>query len=284
MAGTTLNRPAQVAAAVLALTLFASADGPKAANSAIVAESRPLESWKQRHDAFVRRSKAGNVDVLFAGDSLTQRWESDGKAVWEAAFAKWKPANLGIGGDRTQHLLWRVTAGKELVGIDPKVIVLLIGTNNLANNSPVEIAAGVQAIVREFRKQKPEAQILLLGLFPRGGKPVPEGVKAAPPESLHPKVAVVNALLAEMEDDTSVTFIDLGDRFLDGGGNLPRDTMPDYLHLSADGYGVWAEAIAGPIGDLMNHKPSLRRRVKATWRRVDGSRGRLMMWMSNANR
>jgi len=276
----TFYRLARAATASIAVAVFGSADGPTSGNSAAVAEPRTADIWKKRHEGFVERSKKGNVDVLFAGDSITQRWETDGKAVWDDTVAAWKPANLGIGGDRTQHLLWRITAGKELVGIEPKVVVLLIGTNNLFNNSPAEIAGGVRAILAEFRKQKPKAEILLLGLFPRAGQPIPERASVAPSGELNPKVAEVNALLAKLEDDAAVTFLDLGGRFLDDRGNLPRKMMPDFVHLSTEGYRVWAGAITQPIDDLLAGRPSPKRQAKASWRRVDAFRERLMMWVS----
>jgi len=263
--------------AIALLILFASADGPTAGNSAATPEARPLESWKQRHESFVERSKKGNVDVLFAGDSITQRWETDGKAAWEESFAAWKPANIGISGDRTQHLLWRIAAGKELAGIDPKVIVLLIGTNNVHNNSPVEITAGVKAILGEFRKQKPKAEILLLGLFPRAGEPVLDSATTAPADALSPKIAEVNSLLAKLEDDSAVTFLDLAPEFLDEAGGLPKSAMPDFLHLSEEGYRIWARALEKPVGDLIAGRPSPKRIVKAAWRRVDASCRHIMM-------
>ena len=276
------SAPVRIAHGTFALALvilFASADGPTAGNSAAIPELRPLESWKKRHETIVERSKKGNVDVLFAGDSITQRWETDGKSAWEESFAAWKPANIGVSGDRTQHLLWRIGAGKELAGIEPKVIVLLIGTNNVHNNSPAEIAAGVKALLAEFRKQKPKAEILLLGIFPRAGEPVLDSATSTPADALSPKVAAINALLAKLEDDAAVTFLDLAPEFLDDAGGLPKSAMPDYLHLSEDGYRIWARALEKPVGDLMAGRPSPKRIAKAAWRRVDASRRHIMMWL-----
>lgn len=277
MIGPVPIRTARGMFAIALVILFASADGPTAGNSAAIPESRPLESWKKLHESIVERSKKGNVDVLFAGDSITQRWETDGQAVWDESFAGWKPANIGIRGDRTQHLLWRIGVGKELAGIEPKVIVLLIGTNNVHNNSPAEIAAGVKAILAEFRKQKPKAEILLLGLLPRAGEPVLDSAPSAPADALNPKIAAVNALLAKLEDDAAVTFLDLASEFLDEAGGLPKSAMPDFLHLSEEGYRIWARALEKPVGDLMAGRPSLKRIAKGAWRRVDASRRHIMM-------
>ena len=284
MLGFTLQRLGLATAAILAVVLFGSADGPSIANTATSAEPRPIDSWKKRHEAFVERAKKGNVDVLFVGDSITQRWETEGKSVWDDSFATRKVANFGIGGDRTQHLLWRLSSGQELAGLDPKVIVVLIGTNNLGHNSPAEVAAGVGAIVAECRKQKPKAQILLLGLLPRAGRPVPEGLAAIPAASLNSKIAAVNARLLGFEDESAVEFLDIGDKFLDSKRGLPTALMPDHVHLSTDGYRVFADAILQPIDDLGLGKKSYRRRALGTERRVDAFRVRLMMWMSVGNR
>ncbi|MFN4257893.1 MAG: GDSL-type esterase/lipase family protein, partial [Gemmataceae bacterium] len=113
------------------------------------AEPRPQPFWMARHESFLKRAAEGHVDVLFVGDSITQGWEGSGKAVWAKHFEPLKAANFGIGGDRTQHVLWRITEGKELQGIKPKAAVLMIGTNNMGSDSAEDIADGVKAIVQE---------------------------------------------------------------------------------------------------------------------------------------
>ena len=280
---TPIVRASRIAAAVAAVSLFGSADSPSAPDTAAVAVSRPFDAWTKRHESFVERSKKGDVDVLFLGDSITHRWEIEGETSWAALLARWKVAEYGMGGDRTQHLLWRIGAGKELEGIEPKVIVVLIGTNNIGNNSPTEIAAGVKAILGGVSKLKPKAHILLLGLFPRAGRPIPAGDRVAPAGSLYPRVAEVNVRLAKLDDD-AVTYLDLGPKFLDADGALPEKLMPDYLHLSAAGYEVFAEALRKPVDDLLSGKPAPKAHAKAAVRRVDALRGHLMMWVSAANR
>lgn len=207
-------------------------------------------NWMKRHESFVERSKKGNVDVLFVGDSITQGWEGNGKKVWAEKFGKWNAANFGIGGDRTQHVLWRVTEGKELDGIDPKVIVMMIGTNNFGSNSPEQIADGVKAILAEFHKQKPKAKVLLLGVFPRSGKKPMDPMVAAKDE-LHAKTPAVNTLLAKFDDGKTVKYFDIGEKFLDDKGGLPKATMPDFLHLSEKGYAIWAEAISKTVEEMV---------------------------------
>ena len=109
---------------------------------------------EKRHEGFVAIAKKGDVDVLFLGDSITEGWEGGGKEVWKKDFRPLKAANFGIGGDRTQHVLWRMQNG-ELEGIKPKAAVLMIGTNNPGSNTAEEIADGIEAIVAELRKKRP---------------------------------------------------------------------------------------------------------------------------------
>jgi lysophospholipase L1-like esterase len=218
-----------------------------------VAFERPDANSKKLHASFVERAKKGDVDVLFVGDSITQGWNGNGKKVWEEKFAKWKPANFGIGGDRTQHVLWRITEGKELEGISPKAIVLMIGTNNTGSNTAEEIAAGVTKIVEEFRKQKPNAKILLLAVFPRSGKPAKDlkDPMVASAEELNPKIKQINVLIAKLDDGKNVKFLDINSKFLNDKGGLAKTIMPDFLHLSPEGYKIWAEAIVGPVENML---------------------------------
>lgn len=210
--------------------------------------------WMKRHESFVERAKKGNVDVLFVGDSITQGWEGSGKAVWKQKFESWKPMNLGIGGDKTEHVLWRITEGKELEGINPKVIVMMIGTNNTGRDTPEQIAEGIEAIVKEFKKQRPEAKILLLGVFPRsgkGGNTIPKEQTSVPTRDLHVKIPAINERIAKLDDGKTVKYLDIGKVFLDGKGDLPKSIMPDYLHLSPAGYEKWATAIENVVPEMM---------------------------------
>src|SRR5215471_9090166 len=141
-------------------------------NTAVKPADRKDKGWVKLHESFLERAKKGDVDVLFLGDSITQGWGGpQAKEVWEKSFAALKPANFGIGGDQTQHVLWRITEGKELEGIQPKAVVLMIGTNNMGGHSAEQIAEGVTAIVKELNAQRPKAKVLLLGIFPRSPKP-----------------------------------------------------------------------------------------------------------------
>jgi lysophospholipase L1-like esterase len=207
-------------------------------------------AWMQRHERFVEQSKAGNIDVAFIGDSITQGWEGEGKEAWEKNFAPLKSGNYGIGGDQTQHVLWRLTEGKELEGINPKVAVLMIGTNNTGANNAKDIATGVEAIVKELRKQKPGIKVLLLAVFPRSTKWGLQEEKISAGD-LMPKIRDVNKYLAKLDDGKHVVYMDVNKVFLEEDGGMSKEIMPDYLHLSPKGYERWADAILPKIRELL---------------------------------
>jgi lysophospholipase L1-like esterase len=191
------------------------------------------------HSNFVKTAQSGQVDLLFLGDSITAGWRGQ-KAIWEKSFGTYKPANFGIGGDRTQHVLWRITNG-ELDGIKPKAAVLMIGTNNSGNDGAEAIADGVTRIVQTIRQKSPATKILLLAIFPRGEKPNPT----------REKLKQVNGILAKLDDGKNIHFLDIGDKFLQPDGLLTREIMPDFLHLSAKGYQIWADATSDKVAELM---------------------------------
>lgn len=199
------------------------------------------DAFHAAHDRFVATAKAGTAGLVFLGDSITAGWGSQPK-IWEAAFGAYKPVNFGIGGDRTQHVLWRITNG-ELDGIHPKAVVLMIGTNNTGSNPAEGIAKGVTAIVETIRAKQPQAKILLLAVFPRGEK--------ASPNAARDKIKQVNAIIAKLDDGKNVFFLDIGDKFLQPDGSLTKEIMPDFLHLSAAGYQIWADAIGPKLAELM---------------------------------
>src|SRR5262252_3849901 len=129
-----------------------------------------LATWNQLHEGFLKRAKEGKIDLLFLGDSITQGWGNN--AVWQKHYGALHAANFGIGGDTTENVLWRIQNG-EIEGISPKVVVLLIGTNNfgLEGHPPDGIAKGVATIVQTLRKKLPSTKVLLLAIFPRDEKP-----------------------------------------------------------------------------------------------------------------
>ncbi len=208
------------------------------------------KNWVDRHEKFLAIAKKGNVDVLFLGDSITHGWEGGGKEAWKKTFEPLKAANFGIGGDRTEHVLWRITEGKELEGIEPKVAVLMIGTNNVGSNTAEEIAEGNKAIVAELRKAKPNIKVLVLAVFPRAGKKPSDPTKVSPAEQ-QPKIKAINDIISKLDDGKNVFFLDINSKFLDKDGNLPKEIMPDFLHLSAKGYEIETEAIEGKVKELL---------------------------------
>jgi lysophospholipase L1-like esterase len=196
--------------------------------------------WVRRHEGFVAQAKQGGIDVLFMGDSITDFWRNRGSNVWNQYYAPMHAANFGISGDRTQHVLWRMDNG-ELDGIHPKVVVLMIGTNNTGKerdkktprNSVPEAIEGVQAVVADIRTRLPDSKILLLGIFPRGTLDDPQRAQ----------VALINTVICKLDDGKMVKFLDIGSKFLDADGTLPKTVMPDLLHPNAHGYQIWADAM-----------------------------------------
>lgn len=206
----------------------------------------PLNRDGARHQTINTRAKenAGNVDLLFIGDSITQGWESAGKEVWEKVYGPRKAMNAGIGGDRTQHVLWRLENG-NIEGISPKAAVLMIGTNNSGNNTSEQIAAGVKAIVAKLRKELPKTKVLVLAIFPRGAD------KNDPRRQVNEGA---NKLIAQTADNRHVYYLDIGPKFLEADGTLSKEIMPDLLHLSPAGYTIWAESIEGKVAEMLGEK------------------------------
>lgn len=205
----------------------------------------PAVKNPERHEKFMERVKQGEIDLVFLGDSITDGWPRGGEKSW-LKFAPYKPANFGISGDRTEHVLWRITNG-ELDGINPKGVVIMIGTNNIGQNAdekPEWAAAGVKKIVDTVREKLPKAKILLLAVFPRGTA-----------DSAQRKgVNEINEIISKFADGKTVRYLDIGKVFLDDKGEIPDNVMPDKLHPNAHGYDLWYDAIAKPVAELMSGK------------------------------
>jgi lysophospholipase L1-like esterase len=221
---------------------------------ALVAQDQPgatpvskAGGWMKRHDGFVEEAKKGGFEVLFTGDSITDAWRNNpARKIWDASIAPLKAANFGISGDRTQHVLWRLQNG-EFEGLTlPKVVVLMIGTNNIGQKDPETAAsaiAGIQAIVKEIHKKSEKTKVLLLGVFPRAEK-------ASDP--LRATIMEINAAAAKLDDGgKTVKFLDIGEKFLEPDGTLTKAIAPDFLHLSEKGYQIWADAIKEPLAELL---------------------------------
>ena len=202
----------------------------------------PVEN--NRHTNFMAQIKLANGDIGFVliGDSITDGWTS--KRDTFSAFAAWKPLNLGISGERTEQVLWRLDHG-ELDGYQAKAVMIMIGTNNLGHFNdelPEWTAAGVAKIVATVRAKQPQAKILLLAIFPRG-KPTDTAIKA--------RVAATNALISKLADGKMVTFMDIGAKFLLPDGNVSVELMPDYLHPNPAGYKIWLDAVKPTLDEMM---------------------------------
>ena len=235
--------------AIVSLTLLAFTQALRAENTAVTPEPRDAK-WVGRHEGFLKEAKQGKVDLLFLGDSITDGWRTKGKAVWEKYWAPLHAANFGIGGDRTQHVLWRMQNG-ELEGIKPKLVVLMIGTNNTGKekgsdkvrNSTEEVIQGVTAVVQGLRAKLPHTKVLLLAIFPRSEQA---------DNPIRAQLKEINAAIAKLDDGRNVKFLDIGGKFLTPDGTLPKDIMPDSLHPNDKGYEIWAQAIEGTVKQMMN--------------------------------
>jgi lysophospholipase L1-like esterase len=223
---------------LIAFTTFTAAEEPHSAIKPVPRSG----GWMTRHESFNKRVAQGKVDLVFIGDSITQGWEGSGKDVWAKYYANRNTVNLGIGGDRTQHVIWRLDNG-NLKNIMPKAAVIMIGTNNSGSNTSAEIADGVKVIVEQIRKMSPKTKILVLGVFPRGTNN----------DDARRKVNQgANAIFKNLADSKHVHYLDIGKHFLTDDGILTREIMPDLLHLSPKGYLIWAESIEKPLADLLD--------------------------------
>ena len=229
-----------IAGCILGLSLTSHAQSriytpvaPEGENSASYAA--PRDDWFLTVQGKFDRYGGKPADILFDGDSITNRWETTGKAVWDARFAG-RAADFGIEGDRTENLLWRLSKG-QITGINPKVVVLMIGTNNVGRNTADEITSAVEAIVTQYETLCPAAHILLMAIFPRG---------KMPSDHNRQKLLQVNQELAARfvsPNDPRVSFVDIGSQLMQKDGTISADMMPDMLHPTVDGYRIWADAI-----------------------------------------
>lgn len=220
------------------------------ANNAIVPVGK-LENdfyeWNQRHAGILAVKDKINPEIVLIGDSITHLWGGEpyekagnrGAASWKELFGDRRVLNLGFGFDRTQNVLYRIEQG-ELDGLKPQLIVLLIGTNNIPPtknaraNTPGEIAEAIGLILDRLQAKCPEAKIVLMGIFPRGEK-------AGTP--LRATIQATNEKIAPFGKRTGVTFLDIGEKFLNPDGSISREIMSDFTHPAAKGYEIWAEAL-----------------------------------------
>lgn len=200
------------------------------------------------HQQLLAKAKSGGIDVYFLGDSITRRWGAtdypEFLAHWNQSFRGWNAADFGWGGDRTENILWRLENG-ELDGVDPKVIVLLAGTNNVGKElgdeaKVADVTRGLKAIVDTCRKKAPAATIVLAAIFPRNDN-----------SAVMPTIDGINANLAKLADGKSVRFLDVNAKLADAKGLLFRRVMVDGLHPSLKGYEVWADGLKPLLTELL---------------------------------
>ena len=225
-------------ALALGKALFAVPTEPRTSESAVT----PVE--RSRHTDFLREIKAanGDFDFVLIGDSITDWWPKRNGPDTYACFAPWKPLDLGVAAETTEEVLWRLQNG-EIDGIHPKVIMLMIGTNNLGKgDKPEWVVAGIKKILETIRAKQPQAKILLLGIFPRA---------ATAQDGIRKRIDEANKLLPSLADGQNIFYMDIGPKFLDVQGNLSKEVMPDLLHPNAKGYQIWIEAVGPKLQELM---------------------------------
>ncbi len=222
----------------LALSAQTSGDSAKP-NPAAVPATR--NTWITTHKRQITAAKEDGCDIMFLGDSITYGWKGNGKSIWDKRYAPLKATNFGIGGDRTEHILWRLQNGALGGGINPKIVVLMIGTNNTGRDSAGQIAEAITAIVTEIGKRAPHAKVLLIDIFPRGEKP---------DDDRRAKITAINASIAKLDDGQRIFFLPIGQKFVQPDGTISKKIMPDFLHLSPAGYKIWADAMDAKLSDL----------------------------------
>ncbi len=204
------------------------------------------------HVQLLEKARKGGIDVYFEGDSITRRWGTsdtqyrDFLANWTQNFYGWNAADFGWGGDTVQNILWRLQNG-ELDGVNPKVIVLLAGTNNLGGKPAPdgsaakveEVVGGIRAILDVMRQKAPQAAIILLGITPRNG------------EGMAPIIRQINVRLAGLADGKIIRYLDLNDRLASPEGSPIEGVTVDGLHLSLKGYQIWADALKPVLTELL---------------------------------
>jgi lysophospholipase L1-like esterase len=240
-----------IAVITAAILLVTTAALPQT-TSTITPKPRQSEFWLNRFDEINRRIEQGNIDLLFVGDSITHFWEGTiyptnsephgtvGQAVWDEYYSQRNAVNIGIGGDKIEHILWRLDHG-NIDGISPKLIVLLAGTNNAKDNTAAEIADGIVAIIDKLQLKLPDSKILLLSIFPRGEYP----------NDLRTILANASqTAAARIADKDNVYYMDIAANFLSNDGILSPDIMPDARHPNEQGYRIWAESIEPIVSEL----------------------------------
>lgn len=204
----------------------------------------PRNDWLREVQANHSRARitAESINIIFDGDSITNNWVIGGAKIWEQHIQPMGVFNFAMNGDQTQHLLWRLQQG-QLEGLNPKLVVLLVGTNNLGHGqSPEQTVEGIKAVVTRYREQCPAATLLLQAIFP------------CKPEASDPRrdeIRRTNEQLKSLTSDKKLVFVDFGTHFLEADGRLNSKIMYDHLHLTPYGYQLWADALLPTIQSIL---------------------------------
>lgn len=212
----------------------------------VVPVARNDKNSQIAHEQLLAKRKQGRIDVYFEGDSITRRWGATDYPQllenWKKNFHGWNAADFGWGADRVENILWRLENG-ELDDVNPRVIVLLAGTNNVgAHVPPDEVTNGLAEVLRVMRTKAPHAVIVLTGIFPRNDN-----------MAVIPEIDAINANLAKMADGRGIRYLNINDRLADAGGRLFDGMMNarDKLHPTVFGYQVWADALKPILEELL---------------------------------
>jgi len=223
---------------------FTIANAGATTNTAIIPVARTNANWLHRHESMNQQARQRHIDLIYVGDSIVEHFDNQGKEVWAHYYAGRNALNLGISGDRTEHVLWRLDYG-NIDGLSPKLAIVMIGQNNGDRNTGEEIGAGVTAVVQQLRIKLPQTKILLLGIFQRREKPTPERAV----------LAQANEIAAKLADGKNIFYMDINHIFVQPDGSIPRSLMYDFEHPTPLGHRVWAEAIEPKVAELMGDKP-----------------------------
>ena len=192
------------------------------------------------HQQYLDRVKQGGIDVVFFGDSITNKWR-DVPDLWNSRYEPIKAVNFGINGIGIEHVLWRVEHG-ELDGITPKVVVLMIGTNNTNRKDPMSIVRGIRHLIDVIHGKQPAAKVLLMAILPRD----------RPNEADRSRVIdAVNPELSKLDNGATVRVLDIHGQFLSADGTLKAELFTDRLHLTPAGYQIWADAMQPLLDEML---------------------------------
>jgi len=186
-----------------------------------------------RHNEFVNNSKinASNIKIVFTGSSSIEYWSTTGGEIWNAKYAPLGAVNYGIGGDKTENLLWRIENG-EIDNINPKMVVVYCGSNNIPGTPSADVFRGVNATLAEFARRLPESKILYLNFNPRGDRPDTNGT--------WDKITKVNNQVIQLADNNKLVVFTMFDSFIEYWGQIKEELyQPDKLHFNKAGYEQW---------------------------------------------